>query len=179
MGKKFDWKATLATVAPAVATALGGPLAGVAIQQVSNALLGKPDGEEAEIAQALATGGTDALVKLKEVENNFVTEMERLGIERDKLGYEDTKSAREREIKTGDSITLQILSTIIIGSFLAIVYKVLFDQITVDSVIAGTLIGYVSAKADTVVGYYFGSSKGSKDKTVALERAFSRGKGMG
>jgi hypothetical protein len=40
--------------------------------------------------------------------------------------------------------------------------------------IIGTLIGYVSAKADQVVSYYFGSSSGSKDKTAAMSDALSQ-----
>jgi hypothetical protein len=38
----------------------------------------------------------------------------------------------------------------------------------------GTLIGYVSAKADQVVSYYFGSSSGSKEKTQAMTDAMSK-----
>jgi hypothetical protein len=40
--------------------------------------------------------------------------------------------------------------------------------------IIGTLIGYVSAKADQVVSYYFGSSSGSKEKTAAMSDALSK-----
>jgi hypothetical protein len=36
------------TVAPTIATAVGGPLAGMATRVISEALLGKPDGSEAE-----------------------------------------------------------------------------------------------------------------------------------
>jgi len=171
---KFDWKATLASVAPALATALGGPLAGLAAQHVSNAILGKPNGDESEMAQAMATGGADALLKLKQANQQFELELKRLDIELEKLAYTDTISAREREIKTGDTLTLQILASIIIGAFLLIVWTVLFEEISIDTAIAGTLIGYVSAKADTVVGYYFGSSRGSKEKSDALAKALGR-----
>lgn len=175
MGRKIEWKDMLAKVAPALATALGGPLAGIAAQQISNAVLGRSDGKDDEIANALTMGGTDALLKLKEADHAFLIEMEKIGLSREQLGYADTASAREREIKTGDTLTLQILSGIIIGAFLIIVYRVLFNGMALqDSVIAGALIGYVSAKADTVVGYYFGSSKGSTEKTAALERALTK-----
>jgi hypothetical protein len=35
---KLDWRKTLGTVAPAIATALGGPLAGVAVGMAAKAL---------------------------------------------------------------------------------------------------------------------------------------------
>ena len=37
--------------------------------------------------------------------------------------------------------------------------------------LVGTVIGYVAANAQQVVGYFFGSSKGSADKTDALAAA--------
>jgi len=49
----FNWKSILGTVAPGLATALGGPLAGMAVQAVSNAVLGKQDGSDDEIAAAI------------------------------------------------------------------------------------------------------------------------------
>ena len=36
--------------------------------------------------------------------------------------------------------------------------------------VIGTLIGYVSAKAEQVIAYYFGSSAGSKAKTDIMAR---------
>lgn len=174
MGKKPDWRKVAATVAPALATALGGPLAGIAVSEMSKAVLGREDGDEAEVGAAIASGGADALLKLKTAESDFKIKLEELGLEGDRLAYADTASARERESKTGDTLTVQILAAIIVGAFLSIVYKVLFSGSTIDSVVAGTLIGYVSAKADTVVGYYFGSSRGSKEKTDAMARLFQK-----
>ena len=174
---KPDWRKVAATVAPALATALGGPLAGIAVSEMSRAVLGKEGGDEAEVGAAIAGGGTDALLKLKGAEAEFKLKMEELGLESEKLAYADTASAREREVKSGDTITVQVLAAIIVGAFHAIVYQVLFSGSSVDSVIAGTLIGYVSAKADTVVSYYFGSSSGSKEKTAVFERMFHRKKG--
>lgn len=49
----IDWKEIVRAVAPTLATALGGPLAGVATSEISNAILGKSDGTEAELGDAL------------------------------------------------------------------------------------------------------------------------------
>jgi hypothetical protein len=170
-----DWKNLVRTVAPGLATALGGPLAGAAVQTISTAVLGKPDGTEEEVALAVASGGADALLKLKEAENAFAIKMKEIGVDLEKVHAGDRNSAREREVKTGDVWTPRILAATIIGGFLAMVASVLLGKVTgiTDPVAAGmigTLIGYVSAKADQVVSYYFGSSAGSAAKTDLLAR---------
>ena len=53
-------------------------------------------------------------------------------------------------------------------------FSVLFGEITAESAIAGTVIGYLSAKAEQVTAYYFGSSAGSKAKTDLMARRVTR-----
>lgn len=170
----FDWKKTLATVAPALATALGGPLAGVAIKSISDAVLGKPEGSEEEIAAAIQSGGADALVKLKEANNQFLIRMRELDLDLDKLLVNaevgDRANARLRESTTGDSWTMRTLAALVIGAFIAVVWAVLFGGSAVDGALAGTLIGYLSAKADQILSYYFGSSFGSAQKNAIFNK---------
>jgi hypothetical protein len=171
----FDWKKLVSVAAPTVATALGGPLAGAAVSALSAALLGKPDGTEAEVAMAIQTGGAEALAKLKEAEQAFTIRMRELDIDLDRIHQQDRNSARQRETTAGDSATPRILSAIIIAGFLGSVWMVLSGKVTglTDPVAAGmtgTLIGYVSAKADQVVSYYFGSSNSSAQKTALLAK---------
>ncbi len=52
------------TVAPSLASAVGGPLAGMAVRTISDALLGKPDGTEAELAEAAAKATPEQLLQL-------------------------------------------------------------------------------------------------------------------
>ena len=170
-----DWKKLVRTVAPGLATALGGPLAGAAVQTISQAVLGKPDGTEAEVAAAVVSGGTDVLLKVKEADQAFAVRMKELGIDLERVHQQDRISAREREVKTGDSWTPRVLAATIVGGFLAMVAAVLLGKVTgiTDPVAAGmigTLIGYVSAKADQVVSYYFGSSAGSAAKTELMAK---------
>jgi hypothetical protein len=170
-----DWKKLVRTVAPGLATALGGPLAGAAVQTISTAVLGKPDGTEEEVALAVASGGTDGLLKLKEAENAFTIKMKELGVDLEKVHAGDRADARNREVKTGDVWTPRVLAATIVGGFLTMVYMVLSGYVEglKDPLVAGmvgTLIGYVSAKADQVVSYYFGSSAGSAAKTDLLAR---------
>ncbi len=168
-----DWKNLVRTVAPGLATALGGPLAGAAVQTISQAILGKPDGTEDEVAAAVVSGGTDALLKIKEADGAFAIKMKELGVDLEKIHQADRDSARSREVRTGDVWTPRVLAATIVGGFLTMVAAVLLGKVTgiTDPIAAGmigTLIGYVSAKADQVVSYYFGSSAGSAAKTDLL-----------
>jgi hypothetical protein len=166
-----DWKKIVGAVAPTLATALGGPLAGVAAQTLSAALLGKEGGDDNEIAAAVLTGGVDGLEKIKRAEADFQIRLRELDIDLEKIHQADRASARDREAKTGDFWTLRVLSGLIVGSFVAVVWEVLFGGgSAVDSALAGSLIGYLSAKADMVAAYYFGSSAGSERKTELLAR---------
>ena len=49
----------LGQVAPSLATALGGPLAGVAVKTLSNALFGHEDATEQQISDAMASATPD------------------------------------------------------------------------------------------------------------------------
>lgn len=171
----LDWKKIVGAVAPALGTALGGPLAGLAVSAVSDALLGRPDGSEGEISVALTAGGPDAVLKLKQADQAFAARMRELDIDLEKMHQADRASAREREAKTGDRATPRWLAGTIVGGFLLMVWYVLSGQVAglkdpVAAGLIGTLIGYVSAKADQVVSYYFGSSSGSAEKNELLAK---------
>lgn len=168
---KIEWRKVLATVAPVLATAAGGPLAGVVTKTLASKLLGKPDATQDEVEQAVASASPDTLIKLKEIDNQFAESMQRIGIDFEKIAAADRASARDREVRLGGDWTVRILAYGIVGSFCALVFSVLFGQVTAESTIAGAVIGYLSAKAEQVVSYYFGSSAGSKQKTEAMSRA--------
>jgi hypothetical protein len=71
------WKKLLGQLAPTVATALGGPMAGAATKYISQALLGHKDGSESDIEAALLNATPQEMAKFKEIENNFKADMKR------------------------------------------------------------------------------------------------------
>jgi hypothetical protein len=157
----------VAPFAPVVATALGGPGAGAAVRFLSGKLLGKDSGTEDEIAAALAGATPEQLLALKSADYDFELEQER-------IHQRDRDSAREREKSTGDVWTPRVLAGVVIVGFFAAVGFVFSGKVGLtgeQGMLVGTLVGYVSAKADQVISYYFGSSAGSKDKTNALAQA--------
>jgi len=63
------------------------------------------------------------------------------------------------------------LALLIVVTFLITAGMTLFGFTKVDSVLAGTLMGYLSAKCEQVVSFYFGSSAGSQRKDELLHQS--------
>jgi len=179
MSYSIDWRDVVGAVAPTIATALGGPLAGAAVKTLSNVLLGHENGSESDLAAAIGTASPDTLAQIKKAEADFQIRMRELEIDVDRIAAADRDSARKRESSTGDFWTPRIIGGLTLLAFIWSVWAVLsgYVQGMTDPAIVGiigTLIGYVSAKADQVVSYYFGSSAGSKEKTQAMTEAMSK-----
>jgi len=179
MSYSIDWRDVVGAVAPTIATALGGPLAGAAVKTLSNVLLGHENGSESDLAAAIGTASPDTLAQIKKAEADFQIRMRELEIDVDRIAAADRDSARKRESSTGDFWTPRIIGGLTLLAFIWSVWAVLsgYVQGMTDPAIVGiigTLIGYVSAKADQVVSYYFGSSAGSKEKTQAMTDAMSK-----
>lgn len=170
---KPDWKKIVGTVAPVLATALGGPLAGVAVRTIATQVLGKPDAPEDEVAAAVLGADPQLLIQLRQVDLEFKKSLSDAGVKLEEIAAQDRANARQREVATGDLWTPRVLAGIVVGGFLFMVYFVLAGYVKElrDPMVAGmvgTLIGYTSAKADQVISYYFGSSASSKAKDDTL-----------
>lgn len=171
----MDWKNLIATVAPWIGTALGGPLGGMAVNAIGDAL-GLSDKTEASIKAALSGATPEQMLALKQADQSFAEKMQELGFANEQklaeLAMQDRDSARKREAAVQDW-TPRVLAYALVGAFIAVIVGVLGGWGKADSVLAGTLIGYLSAKAEQVVAYYFGSSSGSDKKTEIMARAAS------
>lgn len=168
---KFDWKEIVRGVAPTVATALGGPFAGVAVKMIGDKVLGKKDATEADVAAMIAGSSPDALVKLREVETEFLKFMENAGIERERIAAGDRESARRRQVATGDK-TPQILTIVTLVAW-SIIQIFLFGEEVPDGNrdIIMRALGTLDALLGMGFTYFLGSSAGSKAKDAALEKA--------
>lgn len=166
-----NWQDVVRTVAPALATALGGPLAGVAAQALSTALLGKPDATQDELAQAVASATPDTLLKLKQAEMDFTAKMKELDIQLEQINAGDRASARGREIAVKDQ-TPQVLAVFSFLGFFGILVILMFYNIPDKAHDALMLmLGALGAIVTGVVQYYFGSSSGSAAKTEVMASA--------
>jgi hypothetical protein len=164
----FDWKSLVGTVAPTLATALGGPMAGMAVKAISSSL-GLSDGAtEKDLSAALQGASPEVLAQIQKADQEFALEMEKLGVDLEKIAQQDRDSARNREIATGDNAP-KVLAGVIVTGFFATLSCVAFLEIPVSSQQpVNILLGSLTALLIQVGNYYFGSSAGSKEKTKHL-----------
>jgi hypothetical protein len=146
-------------------------LVAMASQAVSDALGVKVEATPTAIAEAVAGATPEQMIALKAAENDFALKMRELNYKEVTELYAsevaDRNGAREREAKVNDH-TNRNLAYLVIGAFIAMVACTLMGWTKAESVMAGTLIGYLSAKAEQVLSYYFGSTRGSSRKTELL-----------
>lgn len=160
----------LATIAPTVASAFGGPLAGMATQKLIGALGLAPETTREDLEKAILGATPEQLLEIKKVEQQFIIDMKRLDIDLEKIAAGDRDSARQREIQTGDP-TPKILAALIVGLYIYVQYFLLsgvIDASMKDFVLRS--LGMLDAALGLVLGYYFGSSAGSrsKDETIHI-----------
>ena len=163
------------TVAPSIASAVGGPLAGMATRAISEALLGKPDGTEAELTEAAAKATPEQLLALKTAEQDFAVKMRELDIDLERIANADRDSARNREVKTRDW-TPRLLAGLITAGYFGALFYMLRNGLPQHGGSEAMLVmlGTLGTAWGGVVAYYFGSSAGSKAKDEAMSQRMGR-----
>jgi hypothetical protein len=157
----------LRTVAPTVALAVGGPF-GAQASAAHSAVLGTPTGDDKATETALLTATPDQLLALKKAEEEFQIQLEKLGIEKDKLVFDDIANARAREIAVKDSTPKYMAYLITLGFFGVLGYLVVEGKPVSGGDVMLVMVGSLGTAWTGIVAYYFGSSAGSASKTDAL-----------
>jgi hypothetical protein len=158
------------TVAPSLATAVGGPLAGMATRAISDALLGKPDGTEDELIEAAKTATPEQLLALKQAEQDFAVRMRELDIDLERITSADRNSAREREIKTGDWTPRALAAAVTFGFFGVLSWMIANGLPANGGEAMLVMLGTLGTAWGAIISYYFGSSAGSREKTQQLNQ---------
>lgn len=158
----------LSQVAPTIATALGGPLAGVAVKTLSNALFGHEDASEQEVSDALSNATPDQLAAIKKIDADFKVQMKSLDIDLERIAAGDRDSARQMQQNTKDATPKILAYFITFGFFGALVWILVFGLPQTGLEVILMMLGSLSTSWTGVVQFYYGSSAGSKAKTDAL-----------
>jgi hypothetical protein len=161
----MDW---LKQIAPTIATAMGGPLAGMAVSAISKAIGVDPDKVGDLISNNKLSAEQIAQVKIAEIE--LQKQAQELGLNFEKLEVEDRKSAREMQATTR-SIVPPALAAIITIGFFSILIMMMVGQVDGSNPTILMMLGSLSTAWTGIVAYYFGSSAGSQAKTDLLSKA--------
>ena len=154
----------IGSVAPSIATALGGPLAGMATKALSLALLGNESGSEDDLKAAMSNASPEQLSVLKKIDADFKVQMKSLDIDLEALAVDDRKSARAMQTETKDWIPRALAVSVTLGYFGIIAFVLMSGLPMNGSEVLLMLLGTLSAGWTGVMAFYFGSSSGSQKK---------------
>ena len=166
----------VAKLAPTIASAIGGPLAGSAVTAIEGVFGLKPGTSIAEREDATATaiaGATpEDLLKLKQADNDFQVKMAELGFKDAEalaaLATQDRDSARKREVDVKDW-TPRILAGAVTVGFFGMLTFVLLHQVPAGSTqVVDILLGSLGTAWTGIISYYFGSSSDASHKNDLL-----------
>lgn len=172
MEKKQPFKkmwGVLKRVAPTLLAASGSPLAPLAMA-VAKKVMGDETMTDAKLDEAVATatGTTEGLAKLRQIE----ADLAKIELEQDfkfeELATDDRKDARARQVALKDTtpqIVLYITSVMFFGVLLVLLWRGLpgsGEQVLL------IMIGALGSAWGAAVQYFVGSSSGSHRKTNIL-----------
>lgn len=164
----MEW---LKSIAPTIATAMGGPLAGMAVDAIGNAL-GMKDATKEQVKNLLASGTltSDQMASIKQADASLKVRMKELQIDMEKVHAGDRNSAREMAAKTGDVWTPRIMAMVVFIVWGAVNYKLFNGTINGDMrELVARALGTLDAVLMAVIYYYYGSSSSSAAKTEAMQ----------
>lgn len=177
----MDLKSILKTAFPFIATAasIGGPLGTMAAGAVGKALEVESIPSTVDgISDALAVATSkdpDAMLKLKQAEEQFQLQMQALGFENieklEQIAAADRSDARAREIAVRDKTPRNISYAVVAMVFFIEGYIVIHGITGVNEIVLGRILGTLDLALGLVLGYYFGSSAGSQSKDATIHAA--------
>jgi hypothetical protein len=157
----------LEQIAPGIATALGGPLAGLAVTAISKAL----GIDEKDVQNTIESGKltSDQLASIKQAEIELQKQANELGLDFEKLATDDRKSARDMQVATKSYIPAVLAIGVTIG-FFGILVGLMTDNVTKSDALL-LMLGSLGTAWTAIVSFYFGSSAHSEKQTDMLHRS--------
>jgi len=160
----MDW---LKTIAPTIATALGGPFGGLAYEAVSKVLGVSQDDAKKMLDDGKLT--SEQIASVQQAEIALKAKAQELGLDFEQLAVADRKSAREMQTNTHSFIPPVLAIMVTIG-FFGILYGLMTEQFkTSDALLL--MLGSLGTAWTGVIAFYFGSSAGSQAKDAMLHKS--------
>jgi len=160
----MDW---LTQLAPTIATALGGPLAGMAVSAVSKAIGCTPE----EVQNVISSGKLDAtqVAAIQQAELELKKQAQAMNLDFERLANDDRKSARDMQTITRSFIPPLLAVGVTLG-FFGILFGLMYGQIQHAPQI-DIMLGSLGTAWTGIIAFYFGSSASSQNKDHLLHQS--------
>jgi hypothetical protein len=158
-------------IAPTIASALLGPLGGVAVAGLTK-ILGIDGGTVTDVAKAISDGRVtpDQIAEIKKLEMEYQAKEKELGFRYSELEFKDRDSARQMQIATKSS-TPTVLTYMITVGFFTILGLMLYVETVVNSPPLLIMLGSLGTAWTGCISYWFGTTQGSLTKTNLLAQS--------
>lgn len=165
----MDW---LKAIAPTVASALGGPLAGLAVGVLGKAM-GWEESTQEKVTDLLKSGNMtgDQVAAIKVAELELKKHESDNGFKFAELEIRDRASAREMQVQTRSKIPGVLAIAITLGFFGILIGMMLGTFKAAENSALLIMLGSLGTAWASVIAYYFGSTAGSAAKSELLARA--------
>jgi hypothetical protein len=163
----MNWLDTIKAIAPTVASALGGPLAGIAVTAIGS-LFGIDEPTQEKIQSAIEQGQMTGaqITAIKTLELQLQAEERERGFRYAELEFKDVANARAMKVAT-NSVFPETLSALIVIGFFGILGWMMYRPSAIESQPLLIMLGSLGAAFGAVINYWLGSNKGS-DRTKEL-----------
>lgn len=166
----MNWLDTIKTIAPVVASALGGPLAGAAVTAIGG-MFGIAEPTQDKIKAAIENGQMtgEQISGIRALELKLKADEAERGFKYSELEFKDRDSARNMNIQTGAK-TPAVLTWIIVAIVLSLEGAILFNGLPqgVSELVTGRILGTLDMSLMMVLAFWFGTTYGSGKKTELL-----------
>ena len=160
----MDW---LKTLAPTIASCLGGPLAGMAVEAVSKSLGIDPNAVQDTINSGKLSAEQIASIQAAEIQ--LKAKAQEMNLDFEQLAVQDRKSARDMQTTTKSFIP-PLLALIITLGFFGILVGMMTGKVTSSDALM-LLLGSLGTAWTGVISFYFGSSASSQNKDQLLHQS--------
>jgi hypothetical protein len=160
----MDW---LSQIAPTIAKAFGGPLAGMAVSAVSKALNIDPEEVQSIISNGKLDADQVAAIQIAELE--LKKQAQSMNLDFAKLAVDDRKSARDMQAITRSFIPPALAVGVTCG-FFGILFGLMYGQIQHAPQI-DIMLGSLGTAWTGIISFYFGSSASSQNKDQLLHQS--------
>lgn len=170
----MDFPAIIKTVAPWIGTALGGPLGGMAVGAIADAL-GLSDQTVDAVKTAISGATPEQMLALKKADQDFAVQMQALGFKQvtdlESLAVADRKDARTMQVAKPSPVPA-LLSLLVTAGYFGILVGMMAGGLNIhDSEAMLLMLGSLTTAWGAVMAFWFGTTRDSSRKTEIIAKS--------